>query len=236
MLSCKTFLKLFAVAVALSDFTAHAGSAHAADCEMIYDVVTPAPTVPVTPCPSKTTQGPEVQDFTPTDVEGQSTTHYGTPSIGYNTSADNGLVGDGDVLATSKSAAEHPSTANGDTSAPSNEVDVVTENTDTPTISNSADNVPGVVNTAENEQTGSLGEQVGTDADVSAGVGVDADLNANVGAGAGVSVGAGVGASLDADADADVSAGESRLELALVLASMLTLTLTSRLAWALMPT
>ncbi|RLN31538.1 hypothetical protein BBJ28_00025134, partial [Nothophytophthora sp. Chile5] len=43
MLSCKTFLKLFAVAVALSQYKAAAG--HATDCEMIYDDATPSPTV-----------------------------------------------------------------------------------------------------------------------------------------------------------------------------------------------
>ncbi|GMF40909.1 unnamed protein product [Phytophthora lilii] len=75
MLSCKTFLRLFAVAVALSDFTADAGRAHFSDFEMVYDVVTPAPTVPVVPCPKCKLSSPALEpaNSTPINVAEEST-------------------------------------------------------------------------------------------------------------------------------------------------------------------
>ncbi|KAG7396081.1 hypothetical protein PHYBOEH_002827 [Phytophthora boehmeriae] len=86
MLSCKTFLKLFAVAVALSDFasTAHA---RATDCEMVYDPVMPAPTVSITPCPKGATtvnrvQASKTPNGNPTDVEGQSDTRQDPTQTG----------------------------------------------------------------------------------------------------------------------------------------------------------
>ncbi|ETP29791.1 hypothetical protein F442_21115, partial [Phytophthora nicotianae P10297] len=217
MLSCKTFLKLFAVAVALSDFTAHADSTHVADCEMIYDVVTPAPTVPVTPCPK-----PEGQDFIPTDVEGQSTmqqdnsvTTGTTPSNGYNSSSDGSLVSVGDV---SDASGERPSTENGDIPAPNGVDSTNSVPSDTGVVDAPQDDQNGYLHSGgetENNASTSTGKADGADVGVNVDETVDSNPNsgsnvdANVGAYVGTNVGANVDAGVDANADANAGANIS---------------------------